>query len=182
MERDPPARGYTTSVSQAHWQSDCLGCKLFSNYGTTRRENGDFLKKKIKDQVNSWKSGKFLPLTSRPWSLNTYCLPKLWYRRACLDLRVGDSSAIASNVKGWLYQDLLIKPEEILLHRPPSYVGLGLRPVKQKALAGFISTFIQTAANPSFQHNLLHTLLYRKYVLPPYFSEELFNIIRRVKS
>ena len=48
-------------------------------------------------------------------------------------------------------------------------------------MAGFITTFLQTAANPSFHQNLLHNLLYRKYVLheevpeaptppPPYFS------------
>ena len=66
--------------------------------------------------------------------------------------------------------------------------------VKQKALAGFISTFIQTAANPKYQSNLLHTLLFRKYVLeedyvagvpaqlPPYLSEDLFAIIRKVRS
>jgi hypothetical protein len=89
---------------------------------------------------------------------------------------------------------MLIKPEEMLLHRPPSYGGLGLHPIKQKALAGFISTFMQTAANPLYQPDLLHTLLYRKYVLeedhvpgapnqlPPYFSEELFAIIRNVKN
>ena len=94
---------------------DYLGCKLFSNYGASRRENGEILKQKIKNQINGWKAGKFLPLTSRPWSLNSYCLPKLWYRTACLDLRVGDSSAIASNIKTWLYQDMLLKPQEIMM-------------------------------------------------------------------
>ena len=89
---------------------------------------------------------------------------------------------------------MLIKPEEMLLHRPSHRGGLGLHHVKQKALAGFISTFIQTAANPKYQSNLLHTLLFRKYVLeedyvagvpaqlPPYLSEDLFAIIRKVRS
>ena len=27
---------------------------------------------------NSWKSGKFMNVTSRPWSLNTYALTKVW--------------------------------------------------------------------------------------------------------
>ena len=37
----------------------------------------------------------------------------------CLDLRVGDISAIYSSVKGWLYQDMLIKPQEIIMYRQP---------------------------------------------------------------
>ena len=60
-------------------------------------------------------------------------------------------------------------------------------------MAGYITTFLQTAANKSFQPNLLHTLLYRKYVLgedvpeapnppPPYLNQELFTIIRTVKE
>ena len=89
---------------------------------------------------------------------------------------------------------MFAKPEEMLLHRPPGHGGLGLHSVKYKALAGAISTFLQTAAHPAFRSNLLHTLLYRKYVLdetdvpgapaqpPPYFSQDFFNIIRKVKS
>ena len=60
-------------------------------------------------------------------------------------------------------------------------------------MAGFITTFLRTAANPSFHQNLLHNLLYRKYVLheevpeaptppPPYFSQELFDTIREAKE
>ena len=87
---------------------------------------------------------------------------------------------------------MFAKPEEMVLHRPPTYGGLGLHSVKYKALAGFISTFLQTAANPAYISNLLHTLLYRKYVLeeddvpgvpsqpPLYFSPDLFSIIRKV--
>ena len=63
------------------------------------------------DQLGSLKSGKFLPLTSRPWSLNTYCLSKLSYRTAVIDLRIADHDAIISNFKSWLYQDLLQKPQ-----------------------------------------------------------------------
>ena len=81
----------------------------------------------------------------------------------------------------------------MIIHRPHYYGGLGLHSVKYKALAGFITTFLQTAANSSFQPNLLHNLLYRKHVLledvpeapvppPPYLTQELFNIIRAVKE
>jgi hypothetical protein len=81
----------------------------------------------------------------------------------------------------------------MVLHRPASYGGLGLQHIKYKSMAVF-STFLQTAANPAFQSNLLHTLLYRKYVLeeddvpgaptklPPYLPLELFTIIRKVKT
>ena len=55
---------------------DYLGCKLYADYVSTRRENGDILKKTVREQMGSWKSGKFLPLTSRPWS-NCYANPHL---------------------------------------------------------------------------------------------------------
>ena len=82
----------------------------------------------------------------------------------------------------------------MILFRPHYYGGLGLHSPKLKATAGFISTFLQTAANPSFRSNLLHNQMYRKHVLeeddvpgapnqpPPYFTRELFNIIKMVKS
>jgi hypothetical protein len=43
-------------------------------------------------------------------------------------------------------------------------LGLGLQNVKYKALTSLIRTFLETSVHPSFQHSLLHTLLYRKYV------------------
>ena len=43
--------------------------------------------------------------------------------------------------------------------------GLGLHNVKYKAKASLIKTFLETAVNPSYSHNLYHTLLYRHYVL-----------------
>ena len=125
---------------------------------------------------------------------NCYALSKVWFRAKCVDLRVCDIKNITSSCKSWLYQDMFAKPEEMLLHRPHHYGGLGLHSTKYKALAGFITSFIQTAANPSFRSNLLHNLLYRKYVLeeecvpgapnqpPAYFTQDFFAIIRKVKS
>ena len=88
---------------------------------------------------------------------------------------------------------MLAKPEEMVLHRPHHHGGLGLHSVKFKAMAGYITTFLQTAANPKFCPNLLHSLLYQKHVLgedvlgvpvtlPPYFNTELFSIIKKVKD
>ena len=113
---------------------DYLGCKLYANYTKTRQQNGEILKKKVKDQLGSWKAGKFLPLTSRPWSINTYCLSKCWYKTGCLDLRLGDSTAITSNVKGWLYQDMLEKPQEMMMYRQ-------VHNVKLRAMSMLIQTF-----------------------------------------
>ena len=88
---------------------------------------------------------------------------------------------------------MLAKPEEFVLHRPHHSGGLGIHHVKYKALAGYITTFLQTAANPAFITNLLHSLLYKKFILgeevpcapdppPPYFSQEFFYIIRKAKE
>ena len=56
---------------------DMLGVTLMATYTATRKANGDDLQDKIKNQVGSWKSGKFMPLTMRPFSLNSYAFPKL---------------------------------------------------------------------------------------------------------
>ena len=173
---------------------DMVGVTLMASWVKTRKANGDTLQLKIKNTVNPWKAGKFLPITQRGWSLNCYALSKVWFKAKSVDLRVCDIQSITSSCKSWLYQDMLAKPEEMILHRPASYGGLGLQHIKYKSMAGFISTFLQTAANPAFQSNLLHTLLYRKYVLeeddvpgapaklPPYLPLELFTIIRKVKT
>ena len=60
-------------------------------------------------------------------------------------------------------------------------------------MASLIRTFMETAVNPNFSHNLYHTLFYRVYVLnddsitnppalPPYYSAAFFGIIGQVKS
>ena len=169
---------------------DYLGCKLYANYVTTRRENGNILRKKVKDQVDSWKSGKFMSLTSRPWSINTYCLAKLWYRTGCLDLRIGDSDAITSSIKSWLYQDQLEKPQELMLYRQAELGGLGVHHVKMRAMAMLIHTFLSQAICPNFTTNQYYNTLYRWHVLeernmadpghPPYYSLSFFNTIKDI--
>ena len=144
---------------------DYLGCKLYADYSTTRRENGEQLKQKVKDQIGSWKAGKFLPLTSRPWSINTYCLSKIWYKTACLDLRMGDIDTITSSVKGWLYQDMLMKPQEMLIYREVQLGGLGLFNVKARSMATLIHTFLAQAVSPLFPTNYCLKSLYRWHVL-----------------
>ena len=172
---------------------DMVGVTLMASWTKTKKANGDALQQKIENTIRPWKSGKFMPVTQRGWSLNSFALSKIWFKTKCVELRACDIKKITSTYKSWLYQDMLAKPEEMVLHRPHHHGGLGLHSVKFKAMAGYITTFLQTAANPKFCPNLLHSLLYQKHVLgedvlgvpvtlPPYFNTELFSIIKKVKD
>ena len=172
---------------------DMLGVTLKATWSQTRKVNGDALQQKISNTVNPWKAGKFMPITQRGWSVNSFALSKVWFRTRCFNLRECDIKKISSTCKSWIYQDRFAKPEEHVLHRPHHYGGLGLHSVKHKSMAGFITTFLQTAINPRFRQNLLHNLLFRKHVLgedvqdapnppPPYLSMEVFSIIRKAKE
>ena len=170
---------------------DMVGVTLMASWTKTRKINGDALQKRLENTIKPWKTGKFMPITQRGWSLNSYALSKIWFRTKCVDLRVCDIKKMTSSVKSWLYQDMFAKPEEMVIHRPHHYGGLGLHSIKYKAMAGYITTFLQTAANPAFCSNLLHSLLFRKHVLgeaiegvpdppPPYLTAELFSTIKKV--
>ena len=142
------------------------------------------MKKTIRDQMASWKAGKFLPLSSRPWSLNCYSFSKLWYKTSCLDIRAGDTDAITSSAKGWLYQDMLIKPQEMMLYRSPDFGGLGLFNVKSRLMAMLIHNCLMQEVCPMFPTNYYLNTLFRWYVLnektvadpgcPPYYSLQYF--------
>lgn len=177
-------------IGQPHFRlSDRLsmvGVELLASWQQSRKINNDELLSRVKSTIGSWKSGKFL----RPFSVNSYCFSKVWFRTFSVDLRVCDVKAMSSAAKAWIYQDMLEKPGELLLYRPVDEGGLGLHHLASKALASLISTFIQTAANPSFQQSLYHSILYRRNCLrdtsapeldlPPYYSRNFFNIIREV--
>ena len=49
---------------------DMVGVTLMASWAKTRKANGDALQLKIKNTINPWKAGKFLPATQRGWSLN----------------------------------------------------------------------------------------------------------------
>jgi hypothetical protein len=97
---------------------------------------------------------------------------------------------ISGACKGWIYQDMFEKPNDLLLYRTTEEGGLGMHHVQSKALAGLIVTFLQTAANPRFQQSLYHSLLYRRHCLmdltapnlppPPYYSKVFFETIKDV--
>jgi hypothetical protein len=96
----------------------------------TRKLNGEQLQTRVKNNIGPWKSGRFMPLTIRPYSANTYALSKVWFKCSCLNLRAQDISFINSQVKSWLHQDCLEKPGELVLYRSAEDGGLGLLNVK----------------------------------------------------
>ena len=94
---------------------DMLGVKLTATYQGTRKINGDTLVEIVKKKTDDWKTGRFMPLTSRPWSVNSMIFSKIWFRMAVIDMRSGDIKKITSAVKSWIYQPQLVKPQEVLL-------------------------------------------------------------------
>jgi hypothetical protein len=163
---------------------DFVGVELRATFLATRKTNGDMLQSRVKNTVGPWKTGKFMPMTMRPYSANTYALSKVWFKCSSVNLRVQD---INSQVKSWLYQDCFEKPSELVLYRQAEDGGLGLFHVKWRALALLIRSFLETAVNPNFRHNLYHQLLYRYHVLgetdlpnpgyPPYYDQVFFETI-----
>ena len=107
---------------------DMLGVQLKATWTQTRKANGDIIQQRVSNTINSWKAGKFMPLTMRPWSINSFVLAKVWFRCGSVDLRVGDINAINSSIKSWLYADLFEKPSEMVMCRPAPYGGLGVSP------------------------------------------------------
>ena len=133
-----------------------------------------------------------MPLTMRPFSINTHCISKLLFRCGSVDLRLGDIKKINSDIKSWLFADQLEYPEEIILHRPRASGGLGLLNIKYKAMSEQIRIFLETAINPKFSPNLYHQSLFKWHVenirdIPepkknPYISEEIYSEIKKVKA
>ena len=132
-----------------------------------------------------------MELTMRPHSLNCYAFSKLWHRCTTIDLRAGDINFINKQAKGWLYADLLEKPEELALYRQTQHGGLGLYHVEQRALAHLVNSFLETACNPKFRRNQFHEALFKSYVLDDtsskpdiqsYFKGDIFPAIKRIND
>ena len=133
-----------------------------------------------------------MPLTQRAFSANCYALSKVWFKCNVINLRIQDHGAITSQIKSWMYQDLLIKPSELVLFRSTRVGGLGLINVMIRALALLIRSFLETAVNPRFRHSLFHEHLYRYHVMgeldlpnpgfTPYYDQEFFRLIAHYKT
>ena len=166
--------------------------ELRATFVQTRKVNGDQLQSRVKNTVGPWKSGKFMPITIRPYSANTFALSKVWFKCNSINLRLCDITTINSQVKSWLYQDCFEKPSEITLYRDNQDGGLGLHHVRLRAQALLIRSFMETAANPNFRHSLFHEILFRYHVqgehtlpdpgLCPYYDKEFFATIRHYQE
>ena len=156
----------------------------FYTHKKKRKDNGEYLQARIKNTVGPWKAGRFMPLTQRAFSANCYGLSKVWFKCSVVNLCVQDLTTITSQIKSWLYQDLLIKPSELVLYRGTEVGGLGLMNVKIRSLALLIRCFLETSTNPNFRHSLLHEHLFRYHVMrehslpdpgfTPYYDGEFF--------
>ena len=169
---------------------DMLGVQLTALSSTTLKQNGDISVQRAENTTRQWRTGKNMPLSMRSWSLNTYCLSKIWYKTKSVPLGKCQISKIVSAIKKWIYQDLFIKPEEQILFRSRAAGGLGVMDVASKSLAGMARTFMETAANPEFSHRLDHSTMYEYHVLgnrdipdpgyTPYYQEDFFALLRDI--
>ena len=109
-----------------------------------------------------------------------------------MDMRVGDSSAITSSVKSWLFQDMMEKPQEMVTYRQVELGELGVHCVRTRSMAMLINTFLAQAICPRFNNNQYLNQLYKWHVLedrdipfpgkPPYYSTTFFQFIQDVKK
>ena len=83
-----------------------------------------------------------------------YAFSKAWFKCYNVNLGCSDIDGINSAVKRWLYADMIIKPEKLVLYRPLYKGGLGLVSVKQKAKACFLRNFLELSSNPKYIQSL----------------------------
>ena len=187
LQEDLPIKYITISE-----HLDMVGVQLTATPTQTRKINGDKLQEKVKNTVRPWKGVKFLPKTQRPFSTNSFCSSKLWFRAGSINFRECDMKSINSNIKSWVFADQLEWPEELVLHRPRDKGGLNLINTKYKAAAERIRSFLETAIMKKFRSNLLHAALFQCNILlnhditnhgkHPYLEEDMVSLIREVKE
>ena len=138
-----------------------VGVKLSHSWTKTRQLNGNALQTKINVTTGSSRTGKFMPYTCRPFSINNYASSKIWFKSHTVNLRETDYKNMNSSLKKWLYADQFIKPEESVLYRSPTQGGLGLINIKLKSKACLLRTFLELAINPKYLHSLYHSNMFR---------------------
>ena len=77
-------------------QLSMLGVVLTAKYINTRRINAESVKERVSSLIGSWKSGTFMLLSQRPWSLNSYALPLVWYKSGSINLIESDYIKLTS--------------------------------------------------------------------------------------
>ena len=135
---------------------EMVGVELRATWTQTKKANGEIVQQRVADTVKLWKTGKFMHLSLRSWSMNIYCFSKIWFRTHSVDLRETDVRKITSSAKSWLYADMLMKPEENVLHRSDIWWTSS----SSCGNEGFVWT------HPNFPRNCLHEQVQAKPLSP----------------
>ena len=53
---------------------EMVGCELRSTWTQSRKANGDILHKRVDDTIKPWRAGKFMDISQRGFSINTFCV------------------------------------------------------------------------------------------------------------
>ena len=102
-----------------------LGAELFASLFKTKQNSGKKLAKKFANVSGPWRT-RFMALTQRPWSVNSYLLPKAYFRCHIIPLRKGDISEMKKHMNSFLFCDQYERPNDIAKYRPRLQGGLGL--------------------------------------------------------
>ena len=81
---------------------DMVGVELRHTWTQTRKVNGDLIQSRVANTINPWKAGKFMPVTMRPWSINSYGLSKAWFIQLTFVLVMLEPSPNVSRVGSML--------------------------------------------------------------------------------
>ena len=167
---------------------DMLGFTLMATYTKTRKANGDLVQVKFRNTIGPWRGGRYMAITERSPSLNTYGLPKIWYKSHIMEYRVADITFLNKQMQSWLFADLLEKPADLIKYRSVEDGGLGLHNIKAKSTAILIRSFIETSCNQNFINSQYHIALLEWNVFDntaitppvqsPYYTQEFYNVIK----
>ena len=160
-QEDIPAQCQHITLSD---HLDMLGLPLFASLQKTLKHSGDEVQEKTKKTVGSWLLRR-MSLTQRPWSINTYLLPKIYHRCHVIPLRVCDMNGIKKQINRFLFCDQLEKPGPILQYRPRSSGGLQVHNIDYKSKAMLLRSYLETAIIDSYQHFPLQEAIFRYFVL-----------------
>ena len=169
---------------------DFIGLEIRDTYTKTRIANSNQIKDKILKITKSWCSGKFMDLTQRDYSCNSFLFSKISFKCATIQLTKTVIKFIKKKSRKWILQDVYAKPSTMALTRPGNCGGLGLQSVDMRAKAMLIKTFVEQATDPRYRHSLYLESLYNQEVkkeycggiqipLPPYYGTEFFDILRK---
>ena len=104
---------------------DMLGPELYANFNKTRQVAGEGMVVKFRNTTGPWRIRR-MPLTQRPWSSNTYLLPKVWYKAHIIPLRQGDIDQLKKFVNSFVFADQYEKPRDVTKYRACTEGGLAV--------------------------------------------------------